>query len=245
MKTMKNQTESIKKIKMPFSAIISICLNIFFPKRCVNCKKSVENFLCLDCVKKIEKVKTPLCPSCGKISKFSKFCSSCRTGNLTGIITAARYESGPIKEMIHHLKYSGIIELIPPLGELIVERLKRDFPTGKIVVVPVPLYKKREFMRGFNQSELLARYVSKCLSLSGGLALERVRNTESQVKLSGEMRRINLKNAFRCVDRELVSGKTILLIDDVTTTGSTLDECAKILCDNGAKRVFGVVVAKR
>jgi ComF family protein len=225
--------------------IVSFFLEIFFPKRCVNCGKLAEHFVCLDCVKSIEKIQTSTCPVCGKISQFSKFCRSCKNNSLSGIITASRYEIGPIKEMVHYLKYSGITSLAEVLAELMVERLEREMPKGNLVVVPVPLHRKREFSRGFNQAELIARHISKRLNISGGTALSRIKNTQSQVNLSGNLRRINLINVFRCEDKELITGKTVLLIDDVTTTGSTLNECAKVLKENGAKKVFGVVVAKR
>lgn len=230
------------------ASILSVFLNIFFPKRCVDCGKPAPSFVCMDCAPKIEKIKTSVCPACGKISQFGKFCQNCRAKekpHFSGLIVAARYEQGPIREMIHHLKYSAITDLAEPLSELVCERLERDMPKGGLVVVPVPLHKKRELSRGFNQSELIARFVSNRLNIPGGLALKRVKNTDSQVSLSGDLRRINMVGAFQCVDIELILNKTVLLIDDVTTTGSTLNECAKILRKNGAKQVFGVVVARR
>ena len=228
--------------------IFSVFLNVFFPKRCVECNKPANDFVCLECVKNIERLKTSVCPGCGKISKFSKYCPKCKytfCEHLTGLIAAARYETGPVKEMVHHLKYSAITSLAEPLGELMVERLKRDLPAGNLIVVPVPLHKNREFIRGFNQSELIARHVSKRLNIAGGCALKRVVNTQSQVSLTGKLRKINLNGAFQCCDSELIEKKTVLLIDDVTTTGTTLNECAKILRKNGAKQVFGVVVARK
>ncbi len=239
---MKNRT---LKFKSSISLIASFFLEIFFPKRCVDCGKQAERFVCYKCIQKIEKIRTGTCPSCGKISQLSKYCLVCRMPYLRGIIAAARYEAGPVKEMVHHLKYSGMTSLSLELGELIIERLLREPFKGSLVIVPVPLYKKREFTRGFNQAELIARHISKRLNISGGEALKRIKNTESQVKLSGELRKKNLIGAFICVDKDLIVGKTVLLVDDVTTTGSTLNECAKILKENGAKQVFGVVVARR
>lgn len=239
---------SKQKLNVLTEPIFSIFLEIFFPKRCVDCGKPAKHFVCANCVKKIEKIKTSVCPVCGKISQFSKYCLTCKNRekpNLTGIIAATRYEIGPIKEMVHHLKYSAITCLAEPLSELIIERLKRDLPKGNLIVVPVPLHKKRENSRGFNQAELIARHISKGLNISGGLALVRVKNTESQVKLTGKKRRINLAGAFECIDPELIENKVVLLVDDVATTGTTLNECAKILRENGAKQVFGVVVARR
>lgn len=142
------------------------------------------------------------------------------------------------------MKYSGFTELAEPLAELIVEKitvfaLKKDF-----VIVPVPLHRYRESARGFNQSELLARHISKRLGLSGGNALERMKNTESQIKFTRKNREKNVSDIFRCIDDDLIRDSHILLVDDVSTTGATLIECAKTLKLAGAKSVYGAVVAR-
>lgn len=205
--------------------------------------------MCIDCVKQIEKNTTPLCPACGKISLNSKYCFVCKKQKhfkLNGLIVACNYNIGPTKEIIHHLKYHGFVELADILGELICEKLKsttliyRDF-----IIVPVPLYRKKENIRGFNQAELIARYVGKRLKIHGGNSLIRRRDTKSQTELRKEERRKNVSGAFSCDDPLYVKGKKILLIDDVATTGSTLNECSAVLRDSGAKEVWGVVVAKR
>lgn len=191
---------------------------------------------------------TPTCAKCGKITQFGQYCSACKQKietNLAGLIVAASYDAGPVKEMIHHLKYSGFSEFVDLLVELIYQRLLNKLPKGNIEVVPVPLHRSRESMRGFNQAELIARQLSKKLNLTGGNFLRRTKNTEPQVTLSGQKRRENLINSFICEEPKEVEGKTILLIDDVTTTGTTLNECARVLKDAGAKSVWGVVVAKR
>lgn len=224
-----------------------VFLDIFFPKRCVGCGAS-DTFLCYKCAGEIETFVTPTCNVCGKINKFGQTCSGCRAktkSNLTGLIIAARYDSGPVKEMIHHLKYSGFTELVPAISELICQRLKTKMPRGDLVIVPIPLHQKREAKRGFNQAELIARFVSKRFNIRGGNALARTRNTETQVKLNRFERMRNLSGAFVCLDEKLIKERIILLIDDVTTTGSTLNECACVLKNAGAKRVWGIVVAKR
>ena len=222
-------------------------LNIFFPKRCVGCGQP-GGFVCFECAGKIEMIKTATCSECGKITKSGQYCSNCRQRlktNLKGLIIAAKYDAGPTKEMIHHLKYSGFTELVPLLSEIIYGRIHNNIPARNLVIVPVPLHKKRQSLRGFNQAELIGRELSKKLNLPGGAALSRIKNTESQVKLARENRKKNLIGAFVCDDREFILGKSVLLIDDVTTTGATLDECAKVLKLAGAREVWGVVVAKR
>lgn len=225
----------------------NLFLDIFYPKRCVGCGK-YGLFVCLDCAKEVEMLKTSVCPECGKITTSCQYCPACRTRlktALSGIFIASRYDAGPTKEIIHHLKYSGFIELSELLGELLCEKLSNNSIPSNCVVAPVPLYRKKELERGFNQAELIARYISKKLNISGGDALIRSRNTRTQVGLNRGERIRNCADAFACLDPELVLGKNVLLVDDVVTTGTTLSECAKVLKIAGAKRVYGVVVAKR
>lgn len=229
-----------------FDKIGSFFLSIFYPQRCIGCSKYGQ-VLCFDCAAKIETVKTTICPLCGKISLNGQYCSKCaKKENIfaTGIIVAAHYESGPLKQVIYDFKYSGVIDLADILSELIFDQVKNRFNLKNVVIVPVPLTAKRKNTRGYNQSQLLARNLSKKLGISGGDALKRTRETKSQVGLSRDERLLNLQNAFTCQDAELVDKKIVFLIDDVTTTGATINECAKALKDAGAKKIWGVVVAR-
>lgn len=223
-------------------------LDIFFPKRCLGCNKA-ETFLCAECAKKIELTLTPTCPNCGKISEFNRYCASCKRElkpRLKGLLVASSFETGPTKEVIHHLKYAGFVELADVLGELICQKIQASgLKLKDFVIVPVPLHKKKLAERGFNQSELIARYVAKRLGIPGGDALIRTKYTETQTKLSKEERIKNVSNAFKCDDVEFIKNKYVFLIDDVTTTGSTLNACADVLNASGAKEVWGVVVARR
>lgn len=221
-------------------------LDIFFPKFCVGCGK-YGNYVCENCVKEIEIVRTSTCPGCGKISSSGKFCPNCKKKLalvLSGIIVAANYEVGPTREMIHHLKYSGFTELADLLGELIVQRLAIENLSNDVILVPVPLHINKQTKRGFNQSELIAQYVSNRTKILYINALSRIKQTESQVGLSGDERRLNLERAFQCNKKSSITDKTIFLVDDVTTTYSTLNECAKELKSAGAKKVYGLVVAR-
>lgn len=238
------------KLKTVVNDILQISskflLDIFYPKHCVSCGKHGQ-FVCIKCVEKIEPVITSTCPECGKIIKLGNFCPKCKQKlkvKLSGIIISARYEIGPTREMIHHLKYSGFIEIADMLGELMVQRIKRENLPKNTLLVPVPLHKSRESERGFNQSELLAQYISKKTDIPYKNSLLRDEATPSQVSLSGTERRANLEGAFSCADKKSIKGKNILLVDDVTTTYSTLNECAKELISAGAKKVYGLVVAR-
>lgn len=221
-------------------------LDVFFPKFCVGCEK-YGNYVCEDCVKEIELIKTSTCPDCGKISPLGKFCPNCKKKLnmvISGIMVSANYDVGPTREMIHHLKYSGFTELSDLLGELIVQRLAIENLSDEVVLVPAPLHINKQTKRGFNQAELITQYVSNRTKIPYINALMRIRHTESQVGLGGDERRSNLEGAFQRNKKSAISGKIILLVDDVTTTYSTLNECAKELKSAGAKKVFGCVVAK-
>lgn len=234
----------ISSIKSNLIATSNFFLDLIFPKRCVNCGK-FGSFVCTQCSEKIKPVKTQVCPKCGKISDLGKWCSGCKgKSNLTGIIVGSVYRVGPTKEMIHYLKYNNVKELAKPLADMLIDQLiDEDLPTN-IIITSVPLHKKRYLERGYNQSEIIAKTVAKKLGLTYLNLLERIKYTESQVKLKGAQRRGNLDGAFLLKKGIEVGSKTVLLVDDVSTTGTTLEECAKVLRSGGARRVYGLVVAR-
>ncbi|MFA5158314.1 MAG: ComF family protein [Patescibacteria group bacterium] len=234
----------IVELKNNVAAISNFCLDLIFPKTCVNCGK-FGSFVCNDCLSKIKPIKTQVCPKCGKISDLGKWCSGCKgKSNLAGIIVGAAYRSGPTKEMIHYLKYNSVKELARPLADLLIDQLIEEELSNKVIVASVPLHKKRYLERGYNQSEIIAKIVVAKLGLNYQNLLVRKKYTESQVKLKGGARRSNLTGAFAVLDPVSIKGKTILLIDDVSTTGSTLEECARVLRAAGAMRIYGLVIAR-
>lgn len=219
-------------------------LDLIFPKKCVNCGE-FGGFVCQKCLAKIKPIETQVCPKCGKISDKGKWCSGCKgKSNLTGIIVSAQYRIGPTKEMIHYLKYNGVTELAPGLADLLIDQLIGEDVPEDVIITSVPLHKKKYLERGFNQSEMIGGIVAKKLGLCYQNLLIRTKYTESQVKLKGDKRRENLVDAFASVPRISIDNKTIMIIDDVSTTGATLEECAKVLRQNGARRVWGLVVAR-
>ncbi len=221
-------------------------INLFFPNKCIFCGE-YGYLLCCNCLSNVEKTATSTCPGCGRISVNSRFCPRCRNKNnshLFSVYVATSYHSLIVKQLIKSFKYHGLTGLSDICGELIYQRIKNmDIPTD-IVIVPVPLHRLKYNIRGFNQSELIARYLSKRLCISGADALIRIKNTKNQVKLQRSGRYNNMIDAFKCDDNEFVFGKNILLIDDVFTTGATLSECARILKQAGAKRIYGAVVTR-
>jgi ComF family protein len=170
-------------------------------------------------------------------------CTLCRSG-LRGFDAAycfGAYE-GVLRELIHLYKYGGIKTLARPLGDLLAAALPRDLEWN--AVVPVPLHWRRQWKRGFNQSELLAQTIARRTGLPVVNALRRVHATQTQAGLSKTNRRRNVAAAFRCKQPGAVAGKRILLIDDVMTTGSTAAACAFALKRAGARKVALLTVAR-
>jgi len=149
----------------------------------------------------------------------------------------------PLREAIHALKYNGMRVLAEPLGEILADYWRLAvFPPS--VIVPVPLHEARLRQRGYNQSLLLARSLAARVSLPvESHALVRQRNTRCQVELSPAERRTNVEGAFRCHPGTL-AGERVLLIDDVLTTGATLEACASALLEAGTKEVWALTLTR-
>ena len=156
--------------------------------------------------------------------------------------SAALY-GGPLREAIHALKFAGRRALAGPLGDLASEQCVRSLPDGIDALIPVPLARERERERGFNQATLLAQRIGKRLDVPVRPRwLARIRATRPQSDLSAAERRANVRGAFRASDH--VRGCHVLLVDDILTTGATLDACARALRDAGARRVGVLTVAR-
>ena len=218
-------------------------LNLLFPPRCVTCHQS-GSWLCPACQDRIEFIRPPVCPRCGRPTSMSRLCSSCQQAPLQiDAILAVGYLEGTLRTAIHRFKYSHIRPLAAPLGQLMSQYLLQNQPPVD-VVVPVPLHPHRLRERGYNQAALLAKEMEKALGLPLlEDALLRVRSTIPQVGLSARERRDNVRGAFHCADTRL-KGQRILLIDDVCTTGATLEACCFALRERGAGVVWGLVLAR-
>lgn len=229
----------IKRIKK----ILNFLFELVFPRNCIGCEACGQN-VCERCLGKIKAIRTFTCPKCGKINDNGKYCLECRDDlALFGMLISADYRHGPTKEMIHQFKYSGAREFAPILADLMTQRLYKLKKSKEMILVPVPLYFWRQRDRGYNQSEILAKIIRKKLGLKILNPLKR-KKTKPQVGLSGRARRKNLEGAFYLRKNVDIKDKTIILIDDVSTTGTTLEECAKVLRAAGAKRVWGLVIAR-
>ena len=187
----------------------------------------------------------PLCPRCGKPQPSGILCPGCVSwqAEIDGIRSPFRFD-GLMRQAIHQLKYRNLRALTVPLAELLNDYLTANPLPGE-VLVPVPLHPRRLRERGHNQSQRLAEELSNLTNLPvTGDCLIRKHHTPPQARTATvEERRSNVTNAFTCVNDRL-QDKQVLLIDDVSTSGATLDACAKALKTAGATSVWGLVLAR-
>jgi len=226
--------------------IIDGFLDLVYPPKCVVCQTLDPSYICGSCLSGIEEVPRPYCLTCGHPLGGS-ICRNCanRVRSFTAARAAGNY-SGVLRTAIHEFKYGGKRMLADPLARLLHNYLKKsDFAWRRAdCVVPVPIYPSRRRVRGYNQSELLAERLSSLVRrpLMRG-ALVRTRRTRPQVELAGYERRVNVRDAFRVRKSDQVKGKTVLLVDDVATTCSTIHECSLALLEAGAAGVYVVCLA--
>ncbi|MEK7167035.1 MAG: ComF family protein [Patescibacteria group bacterium] len=239
----------MKNLIKKFKKIINFFLDLLFPIECVGCQKE-DLWLCEECFKKINLNLKNFCPICKKPARMGCICQQCLFHScLKNIFVASSYEEKILKQAIHTFKYQYIQALAKPLGKIIINFLyqsKLNFLfDNSYFLIPIPLYRKRFFQRGFNQSELLTQIIAQEFKISViNNVLKRKRNTKSQTKLKEKERRKNIKNAFICIQPEIIKNKNIILFDDVLTTGSTLKEAARALKKSGAKEIIGLILAK-
>ena len=237
------------------TAVIAALAEVLFPTLCLSCgtvmpERDAHPF-CGGCRARLRPIASPLCPCCGipypPEDGPDHLCGRCLLNRPP--IHAARsygvYEA-VLHDAVHAFKYGGNLTLGERLGRLMAEH---DYPSFRIgdyeLLVPVPLHRRRLRQRGFNQSVLLAREISRRRGIPlDFLALRRVVDTESQAGLKKDERRSNMKKAFSVAAPERIRGRRILLVDDVHTTGSTLGECAKSLLQGGAESVGALTLAR-
>lgn len=219
-------------------------LDWLFPPVCGGCDAPGERW-CDSCQQKSRRISANICECCGDLLLATgPLCPKCQAQppSYTVLRSWGSY-SGPLRKAIHRLKYEKDIGLGEGLSKHLIELynlLKWDVD----MVVPVPLGSGRLKHRGYNQSGLLARPLAYAIEkpYTPGL-LQRIRETRTQVGLNAAERHLNVNNAFQARNTQ-VSGKVVLLIDDVTTTGSTINACAKALSTAGASAVYGMTLAR-
>ncbi|MDI6883142.1 MAG: phosphoribosyltransferase family protein [Patescibacteria group bacterium] len=230
-----------------------LILDTLFPLSCLNCQKEGD-LICQDCLGLIEVLEFIYCPFC-KIPKrvFEKgVCPNHRKMNLKGLFAGTSYKDPLVKKLIGKFKYEPFLKTLSlPLAYLIITHflLTRNQIIFKdkenSVFLPIPLSKKRERWRGFNQANLLAEVLSKYYGVSLQINnLIKIKETQPQVELKKEEREKNIKDAFKIVSSQEIQGKKVFLVDDVFTSGTTMEEAARVLKTAGAQEVWGVVIAR-
>ncbi len=219
-------------------------VDFLFPRWCVGCGKEGE-FICPSCRRSLPRVMPPLCPRCGKPRPSGTLYPTCVSwqAQIDGIRSPFRFD-GVMRQAIHQLKYRNLRALAEPLAKLLNDYLSINPVPGE-VLVPVPLHQKRLRERGYNQSSLLAKELGKLTNLPVvDDCLIRQRHAPPQARSSTvEERRRNVAGAFVCRDHRL-QDKQVLLIDDVATSGATLDAGAAALKAAGVTSVWGLVLAR-
>jgi competence protein ComFC len=220
---------------------VSALLDLFYPQRCVGCRRRASDLLCRECYENLPEIDRPYCARCGMPTAFEVYgCAECMDRDYAFYAARAplRYD-GVGKEIVHAIKYRGRVEavdrLAAPLMAGVLEGERFD------EVVPVPLHRLRLLRRGFNQAELLARAVAAQINAGVSDKLRAVRKTTDQVELTAGERRANVRGAYAA--REEVRGR-VLLVDDVFTTGATLDTCSEALVEAGADEVFALSLCR-
>ncbi|MDI6857810.1 MAG: ComF family protein [Dehalococcoidia bacterium] len=218
-------------------------LDAVLPPRCVGCGR-FGSFLCDRCESGLIPAGPPRCEICWQPVVHPPTCARCRTQRpaFEGLRAAYVFE-GVARELVHALKYRQQRALAAPAAALLARHLEKH-PVPFDIVVPVPLHPHRERTRGYNQSALIARGLARKLDVPvAEKALVRQRNTRSQAERpSAEERRANVAGAFAYGGSPL-AGRA-LLVDDVSTTGATLDSCARVLRENGAASVWALTFAR-
>lgn len=229
-----------------------LIFNILFPSLCISCRNTLkseekEGAICAACSSKIAVHNTLFCGKCrARLPENRKICHK---GHLYLLGAATDYDE-TVKNLIHQFKYQKWTRLSLVFKNILEKYFENINSTGNafenFAIIPMPLHKNREKERGFNQAEILAELISNFLSLpiiSG--AFLRVKETLPQAKIKDwQKRKDNLENSFSVAEPEKIIGKNIILIDDIFTSGATMNEAAKTLENSGAKKIIAFVLAK-
>lgn len=228
---------------------------LFCPQECALCKAWVVNSqwvpLCRTCDSSLDRFRGPVCVFCGipvpgEVTRSTGICTECR--RIPPPYDWARgwgpYE-GNLRRLIYRFKFEGDVRLSIPLGELLAEAWANGPDnTRPDWLVPIPCHRRRKRSRGFDQSEKLARRLSRLLKVPMFRGLWRQKRTQPQPGLSQSERRRNLRGAFALRHPSRLEGRRVLIVDDVMTSGTTVSEAAKLLSAAGTKNISILVVAR-
>ena len=230
-------------------------LNIIFPPLCLGCRKHISSslVLCNTCTQSITVQSSFSCPRCN--SRLPTIQNTCHPNEQFTLAATTSYSNGIIRALIHALKYSGTKDALTPLSNIIQQYTSSTIESWKLVlencvIIPVPLHRRRERVRGFNQAHLIAEVLTQYLRDIGNLQIEhsnliKIKNTKSQTELGNYEKRVqNVHDSFILKYPERVIGKNVILVDDVYTSGATIREAVSVLKQAGSKKIIAFVVAR-
>lgn len=225
-------------------------LSLLYPERCVLCDKVIaekENGLCKDCREKIRINNEPICKKCGRklLDETEEYCQDCKKyeHNFCKGLSFCLYDA-EVKNSMYRLKYGNRRRYAYHYGKMMAEHFSKEIESWNAdAIIPVPLHKKRFRKRGYNQAELIAQSISMHTGIKvASDIIFREKTTEAMKYLNRAERQNNLKKAFK-VGRNNVKLKTVIVVDDIFTTGTTIDEMSYVLKNTGVKRVYFLVIA--
>lgn len=237
----------MNKLSAFFKKLSASFLNLLFPENltCVNCGAELLadtrcNF-CAECMEKLPFIGKHRCTICGcELINEADYCNNCQKFDhfFERNVAPLKYE-GVAAELIKKLKFGNKRYIASELAKLMTDEFILSGAAADIAVF-VPMSAKEEKARGFNQSRLIAENVAARLNIPLSEELKKVRETDTQKKLTAAERRENLKSVFALFNKSGLKGKTVLLIDDVFTTGATVNECARVLKKAGVRKVYSL-----
>lgn len=229
-------------------------LEILYPEKntCFICDEYDEDigdkYICQNCLKTLDKHEGNFCLKCSKQidnNLNSLFCNECK--NTKRYFEAARSPlkySTTVKKLIYDFKYYDKPYYYKMFGSILLDYIKFNDYNDYDLITSVPLHRSKLNKRGYNQSELIAKYISYYMNIKYARCLKRVRKTDVQNNLSRTQRKKNIDGAFSFNNKHNIKYNKILIIDDIYTTGSTIDECSKVLINNGAKSIYALTIAR-
>jgi competence protein ComFC len=234
--------------------MLGALINLLYPALCRVCSKKIDKFdhnICGDCGKKIKERLPPFCVKCGKRLKgepeLIDTCPDCKKDTLyfDRAWSACHYDD-PLKSLIHDFKYKKITSLSTDFTDMLINFIKKhNIGIDCDMILSIPMHPDRLLKREINHSDILARDLGKKLGIScRENTLRKTKNTLPQSKLKREARIKNLHLSFSLKDNSAVRNKNILLVDDLFTTGSTVNECSRLLKNSGARRVEIITLAR-
>lgn len=241
IKTAKEYTNAFLELIYPSKTICYMCSGTL--------EKDAKYSLCHNCYNNnLPFIPEHHCIKCGiplRMTEDGSICERCKNSNyyFDRVISAVKYERD-VKNLIYKFKYSNHTYLATTIGRIMAHKLKQEDIEADIII-PVPLYKGKEKERGFNQAILISKYIAEETNIPLNTdILVRTKNTKVMYNLTGKERLENVEGAFKVINKGIIVNKNILLVDDIFTTGATVNSCSKELTDGGAKSITVLTFAR-